>query len=336
MANETPKGTVVRLLARENGTPVNGSDTFPATENDFYTAIETIARQEIANVKSVSTIEDGLFYYDLTESNGTVIQQMLIDKAKAQSFNPNECNKKPYDPDIAVRYFQNWETRQYYATVRRDEIRAIIANKGMSAEDVSEAIIDTTTQGNGSDEFKKERNIILETELTDFATVLGGTPANMKGVLFAIREAYNYLKGENTYFTTTSFATHTPIKDIRIALSERVMNLIDIGELANVINLSKEELFGKLVVIPTTDQSAPNLYKVVVYDIKAFNRGRRIFDLLPDECVSARFKNFILTVEDMYFYSPLFKATSIDVTTAATAQFNALITPNPVTPTPEE
>lgn len=328
MAQEKAKGTIVNL-ARTTGTPVNGSDTFPATENDFYTAIETIARQELSNVKSVSTIEDGLFYYDLTEDNGTVIQQMLIDKAKSQAFNPNECNKAPHDPDIVVRYFQKWDTRQYYATVRRDEVRAIIANKGVSVEDASAAIIDTATQGNGSDEFKSERDLIMTTTVTDFATVLGGTPANMKGVLFAIREAYNYIKGENTFFTTSGFATHTPESDIRIALTERVMNLIDVGELANVINLSKEELFGKLVIIPTTDQPTANLYKVVVYDRKAFNRARRIYDLMPDECVSARFKNWILTVEDMYFYSPLFKATSIDVTTAATAQFNALITPNP-------
>lgn len=315
-------------LARETGTPGNGSDTFPLTENDFYTAIETIARQEIRNVKSVSRLDDGIFYYDLTDSNGTVIQQMLIDKAKAQSFNPNTCQKTPFDPSLVVRYFQNWNTRQYYATVRRDEIRAIIANKGMSAEDVTAAIIDTTTQGNDGDEFIAERELILNTEVTDFSTVLGGVPSNMKGVIFALREMYNYLKGENTNFTITDFATHTPPEDIRIALTERVMNLIDIGELSNVLNLSKEELFGKLVIIPTTDQPAANLYKVVAYDRKAFNRARRIYDLLPDDCVSARFKNFILTVEDMYFYSPLFKATSLDVTAAATAQFNALITPN--------
>ena len=315
-------------LGRSTGTPVNGSDTFPATENDFYNAVETIARQEIRGVKSASRLDDALFFYDLTADNGTVIEQILIDTAKAQAYNPNECTKRPFDPKLAVRYFHKWDIRQYYATVRRDEIRAIIANKGMSVEDVTSAIIDTTTQGNAGDEFKFERDLIQTTTVTDFSTVLGGVPKNMKGVIFAIREMYNALKGENTNFTISTFATHTPEADIRIAVSERVMNLIDVVELASILNLSKEEIFGKLVIIPTTDQSDDKLYKIVVYDRKAFNRARRIYDLLPDECVSARFKNFILTVEDMYFYSPLFKATSLDVTAAATAAFNDLIQAN--------
>lgn len=315
-------------LNRNTGTPLDGQGTFPATENDFYTSVETIARQEIRNVKSVSRLDDAVFFYDLTNDNGTVIEQILIDKAKAQAYNPNECIKKPFDPALAVRYFQRWQQRQYYSTVRRDEIRAIIANKGMTAEDVTAQILDTTTQGNDGDEFKFERDLIQTTEVTDFSTILGGKPATMKGVIFAMREMYNVLKGENTSFTKTGFATHTPEADIRIAVSERLMNLIDVVELANIFNLTKEELFGKLVIIPTTDQAADKLYKIVAYDRKAFNRARRIYDVLPDECVSARFKNFILTVEDMYFYSPLFKATSLDVTEAATAAFNELITPN--------
>lgn len=315
-------------------TPEGGSATFPATENAFYEAVETIARQEIRALKSASRLNDAIYYYDLTEENGTVIEQAVIKKATAQAFDPTTCKKTPFDPDLSIRYFQDWETRQYYATTRKDEIRKIIANKSMSVEDVVTEILDTVTQGNGSDEFKTERNLILNTTVTDFASILGGAPANMKGVLFAIREMYNYLKGDNTVFTVTGWETHTPEEDIRIAISERLLNLIDVGELASVMNLSKEELFGKIVPIPTTDQSAPILYKVVAYDRKAFNRARRVYDFDEDPCKSARFVNHILTVEDMYFYSPLFKATSLDVTAAATAQFNALITEPE--PEPEE
>lgn len=309
-------------------TPPNGQETFPVTENAFYTAVETIARQEIRSVKSASRLDDAIYYYDLTEATGTVIEQAIIDKAKAQVFDPNNCKKVPFDPTVVVRYFADYETRQYYATLRRDEIRKIIANKGQSAEDVAAEILDTTTQGNSADEFKFERDLLQKTNVYDFSTILGGKPSSMKGVVFAMREMYNYLKGDNKEFTVLGFDSHTPESDIRIAVTERVMNLIDVTELANVLNLSKEELFGKLVVIPTTDQQAPDLYKIIAYDRKAFARARRVYSLDPDECVSARFKNFILTVEDMYFYSPLFKATSLDITEAATAAFNGLITPN--------
>lgn len=312
-------------------TPAGGSATFPVTENQFYSAVETIARQEIRSVKSASRLDDALYYYDLTEENGTVIEQAVMDKAIAQTFDPTKCTKVPHDPTLTVRYFQDWNIRQYYATLRRDEVRKIIANKSTTVEEVAAEILDTTTQGNSSDEFKTERDLILNTAVTDFATVLGGSPSNMKGVIFAMREMYNYLKGDNKLFTILGYDSHTPASDIRIAVSERVLNLIDIVELANVFNLSREELFGKLVVIPTTDQESPILYKIVVYDRKAFNRARRVYSLDEDECKSARFKNYILTVEDMYFYSPLFKATSLDVTAAATAALGGLITP----PTPD-
>ena len=315
-------------------TPTTGQPTFPATENTYYAAVEKIARQEIRNVKSTSRLDDALFYYDMTgeEDYGDVIEQMLIDKAKAQAYEPDTCMIVPNDPTVKVRYFKDWNTRVYKATIRRNEVRRILA-KGVkdnnSLETFAMQILDTLTQGNSDDEFLYERQLLTETQLTDFSTtILNGTPANMKGVIFAIREMFNYVKGMNTYFTNTGFKMSTPVEDIRVAISERLMNLIDVGELANVLNLSKEELFGKLVIIPTTDQTAPALYKVIVYDRKAFNRARRVYSLDPKEC-DPKFKNYELTVEDMYFYSPLFKATSIDVTNAATAALTQLITPMP-------
>lgn len=308
-------------------TPVNGTDTFPATANQFYKAVETIARQEISALRSASRLDDALFYYDLTNDNGTVIEQAVMKKAVSQAYDPINCVKKAFDPALAVRYFQNWTTRQYFASYRKDEIRKILINRDRTVEDVTAEILATATQGNAADEFKYERQLITQTNLTDFSTVLGGKPSNMKGVIFAIREMYNYLKGDNTLFTVTGWEAHTPEEDIRIAIPERIMNLIDVGELSNVLNLSKEELFGKLVIIPETDLAAPS-NKIIAYDRKAFNRARRIYDIELDPCVSARFVNYILTVEDMYFYSPLYKATSLDVSVAATAQFNALITPN--------
>lgn len=313
-------------------TPTNGQETFPATENQYYNAVEKIARQEIMNVKSTSRLDDALYYYDMTGENdfGDVIEQILIDKAKAQAYEPDTCLITPTDPNVAVRYFKNWNARVYKATIRRNEVRRILA-KGVqdnnSVESFAGQILDTVTQGNDDDEFLYERQLITETEVTDFAsTVLKGTPASMQGVIFAIREMYNYIKGMNSMFSASGFKMSTPAEDIRVALTERLMNLIDVGELSRILNLSKEELFGKLVIIPTTDQSAPALYKVVVYDRKAFNRARRVYSLDKREC-SPKFQNYELTVEDMYFYSPLFKATSIDVTAAATAKLNELITP---------
>lgn len=315
-------------------TPVNGSNEFPANENEFYTAVETLAVQELRNVKSSNRIEDGFYYYDLTEDTGAVIEQIVMDKAKSRVVDKSQCNNAPTDPTIAVRYFNNWAEVQYPATVRRSDIRKIIANKGVGVEDFVDTILDTMTQGRDGDDFTNGRNLILNTALTDYEETLGGKPANMRGVLYALRDMYDTLRTENTLFNVMGWKMGVPEEDIRIGVSLKLLNLLDVTELANIFNLSKVELMGKLVVIPVSDLPKSLWYKVVVYDRHAFNHARRQNYVDDQKCASAGYHNFFLFDESMWFYSPLFKATSLDVTDAATAAFNAIITAPE--PEPEE
>lgn len=314
-------------------TPVNGSETFPVNENDVYKLIETIAVQEIGNIKSANRLYDALYYYDLTgtssDAAGTVIEQAVINKATEQTYNKMQCDKSPVDPTVAVRYYNNWDMHKYTATARRDDIRRIIANKGTGVEDVVASIIDTLTQGNDSRDFKESRKLIMETTVTDYSSTLGGAPANMDGVLYAIRDMYESLRDENTAFTTTGWETATPEADIRIAVSSKLLNLLDVTKLANVLNLNKAELFGKIVVVPISDEDKTKWFKVVVYDRKAFNRARRVYDMDNEPCVGSRYHNYYLFVEDAFFYSPLFKATSLDVSVAANAELARIITLTP-------
>ena len=52
-------------------TTQEGSGTYPLTANEVYKAVETIASQEINNVKSANVISDA--YYDYQINNGKVI-----------------------------------------------------------------------------------------------------------------------------------------------------------------------------------------------------------------------------------------------------------------------
>ena len=305
-------------------TPINGSETCPANVNEFYTMVDTIASQEIANVKSGNRIEDGLFHYDLTEANGMVIEQAIIAAAEKQVWDKSKCDMSPLDPNIVVRYFNNFTSAQYKATIRKDDIRRIIANKGVGVDDVVEKILDTLTQGLSRDEFTSSRDLILKTAVTDYSNSLGGIPKNMRGVIYAIRDMYNTLRSDNSNFTEGGFSSYTPDADIRIALTDKLLNLIGVVELANILNLSEVELMGKLVIIPASGLTE-NIYKIVVYDRKAFNSARRLRILTYDTCASGIYTNYYLTVEDAYFYSPLFKATSLDVTTAATTALDEII-----------
>ena len=309
-------------------TTLEGSDKFPVNINDVYGLIETIASQNIRALRSTNRIVDGFYDYDVKD--GKVIEEAVIAMAKAQAFNKNDFSFTPKDPELYVRYFNNFDPAQFEATIRRDDIRAILANKGVGLDAVIGETLETLTQGEGYDDFKKMRNVIFNANVTDYnTTVLNGQPANMKGVLYAIRDAYNHLVSTNRDLTAEAYDSGTPEADIRIAITPKLLNLIDIIELANVFNLEKEELFGKLVVVDVDDLAeATNYYKVVVYDRKAFGRATRVYDYTQDTSGRARFTNHYLTVERAYFHNGLFKAARIDATAAATAARRELIMTN--------
>ena len=98
-------------------------------------------------------------------------------------------------------------------------------------------------------------------------------------------------------------------------------------ELANVFNLEKEALFGKLVVVDVDDLTdRANDYKAIVYDRKAFGKATRLYEYSQDVSGRGLFTNHYLTVDRAYFHNGLFKAARIDASAAATAARGELIT----------
>lgn len=306
-----------------------GVENFPATENQTLTAIETIAQQEIRGVKSVNRLEDTIFYYGEEEMRtGTVIEQALIAKAEKQVFNNNKCfcDGTPVDPKLTIRYFQNWETSQWETALREMDIRAIIAGNGSATvNSVAADIIDSLTQAEGAEDFTLTRGLLLNSNATNYATNLGGTPANMDGVLYALRDMYNQIRYDTSGYTIMDSASATPEEDIRIAVSDKLLALLDITKLANIFNLEKAKIMGKLVVVPVGDLDRAQWFKIIVYDRKRFNRATRNYDYMQSPKQPGQYVKAYLTVERMYFESQLFKAAQLDCTTAANAEFARII-----------
>ena len=309
-------------------TTLIGSDTFPVNANDVYGLVETIATQNIRAVKSSNRIEDA--FYDYVVENGTVIEEAIIAMAEKQTFvKTGAPDLSPKDPTLDVKYFNNWEAKQFQTTIRRSDIRKIIADKGTGFDEVVSAVLATLSEGEGYDDYKAMRDILNDkTNVGYDMSATGGifankTPKNMKGVIYCMREMYNALKATNKIGldSTTGIAQATPIEDIRIAVSESLLNLMDVVELANVFNLTKEELFGKLVVIPfeasATDYDAG---RIVVYDRKALGRGTRLFEYSQDVIGKGLYTNHYLTTERCYFYNKLFKCITLDVNVALEAE----------------
>lgn len=298
--------------------PTNqGSGTFPTTPNAFLDAVETIAQQNIRSVESTNRIEDAFYEYEVED--GKVIEEAIIEMATAQAFVPTaegaQPDLSPLDPKLHIKYFNEWDAQQWKTTLRKDEIRAIIA-RGESAEAVASRIMGTLTSGEGDYDYAQMRAVIEDASVGVDATtdVLGNKkPKNMKGVMYAIRKMYNAVKATNTKGGVPC-KQGVPVNDIRIAISEDVLALIDMVELANLFNLSKEEILGKVVMLPQDANYAGT--RVLVYDRKALGRGTRVFDYSQDILGLARYSNHGLNTERCYFYNDLFKALALDISDA--------------------
>lgn len=305
-----------------------GTDAFPTNVNDVYNLIETIAIQEIRAVQSANRLVDATFDYDV--ENGQVIQSAVIEMAKSTAYNKNAYDRAPKDPTVHVRYFSDYKNTQFETTIRRDDIRRIIANRGVGVEDVIAQIISTLTSGESHEDFIDTRDLILNDFVPDYSTILRGTPKNLKGVIYAARNMYNHLKSDNSDLTEgagteNAYVSSTPAQDIRVAMTESLLNLIDVVELANIFNLSKEELFGVMVVIPDSDLPAEKKYKVVVYDRKSMGKALFTYDFTQEPVAKGRFLNQYLTVSRCYFYNELFKACQLDCTQAAQLALGEII-----------
>ena len=320
-------------------TTLIGSDSFPVNANDVYDLVETIAVQNIRAVKSSNRIEDA--FYDYVVDNGAVVEEAIIEMAEKQSFvKTGEPDLSPKDPKLAVKYFNNWEAKQFQTTIRRSDIRKIIADKGTGFDEVVSAILATLSEGEGYDDYMAMRDILNDATNVGFDQSASGgifydatsskgyEPKNMKGVIYALREMYNAVKATNLVGLDQTYGVlqATPVEDIRIAVSESLLNLIDVVELANVFNLSKEELFGKLVVIPfEADPKDYDSARVLVYDRKALGRGTRLFEYSQDVIGKGLYTNHYLTTERCYFYNKLFKCCSLNVTTAMQAELTEIM-----------
>lgn len=304
-------------------TSVDGADTFPLETNEIYNMVEKIASQKIESAKNGNALEDAFYEYEVDK--GSVVEEAVIKMAEAQTYDKNASDRTPLDASVLTKYFNNWNAKQFQTTTRRDDIRKVCVAE-TSVDSVVADIIGTLSSGDGAYDFEQMRSLLQSSNIKDYAEILTGKPKTMKGVIYALRDMFNHLKTNNTDCTTEAYKTYTPVDDIRIAIPDKVLNLIDVTELANIFNLSKEEIFGKIVSIPVDDQiDKTNLYSVYVYDKKAFGRATRLFEYGQEKVEKGRYENHYLTVDRMYFHNGLFKACKLDCTTACEKAIAELI-----------
>lgn len=324
--------------------PDTGSGTFPATPNEVYSMVETLAIQSIESAKSTNVLAEDIPAEFI--ENGVVVEKAVIELAKDYAYDPDAIPfEENNDPTVYVQYFSNFDERQFATRLRYDEIRKILM-KERSVESVTASILDTLTQKEGYYDQNKTLELFTKGAFVDYASI-AGTAKDMDGVLILVRDAYNHLKDNNADASGISYVTRTLPEDIRIYMPDRVANVLDVTKLANLFNLEKADLMGKIVGLPdsmydvakndtaTSDIADKIRNTIFVADRKALMRYTRVYAYSQDINGKARYTDHYLTVEKLYGFCKLFKAVKIDATTAVNNQLTAHITPVPTPSAPE-
>lgn len=309
-------------------TQPTGADAFPVTENAFYEAVETLAYQGIKAVQSSNPIANAFYEYPV-DGNGMVIEEVIIEMAKAKAFVPTadgaQPDLSPLDPKLHVKYFNNFEPKTFKVSVRDDEIRKVLM-KGESAETFASKIVDTLTQGYDFDELKTEAGMFNKTYFTDFKTELGGAPINMKGVLYAIREMASAVHSTNAKGGVPC-DMDVNLDDIRIAIPSDIKSIIDFAELANTFNMSVEEIKGHIVELPSrANVTWPDAGACVyVYDIHHLGKAPRKMNYAQEHFKTLEYSNYVLNTDTCYLVNGLAKGLFLDVSQAVTSAKASMI-----------
>ena len=286
-----------------------GSTTIPADASQVYGMAYKFAKQIIENVTSVNPLDE-VFNKGKVEY-GKNIEEAVLELLDKGTYDENAVDLfKASDPTFVVRYYKDWSSGQFSTTVRLNEIRKILA-RGLgernTAETVAEKIVSNLTESDSFDRYKNEKGVLLamKTAITE-ATKSAGTASTINELLRKIRDCVDEFQFINSKYVLAGIENRTSLDDIYIVMPFKIKNSIDIDAMAYMFNMEKADLLAKIRVTDMDDGC------VYILDRRAVFQYNRLLELTEQWNGKALLTNYWYTVDDMYGYSPLFKATYID------------------------
>lgn len=294
-------------MARVIPTINSGAAEHSDTVNSIYGLIETIAEQTFYRVESENPLKS-LYKGDV--DYGTDIEQWMIQLTESYAFDKTATDAlKAKDPTYVLRYFNNWTERQYEQSVREDEIRKILA-KQSTPEDVAAKIIGNLKESDEDENYENLKGVLTliktEVDKDENQATSGGTATTATEFLKMVKNVVDKMKFMNSTYSVSGAKYRVPLSRIRIAMPYGVKNSVDVDALASLFHVEKAEILEKIDVIDTTDGI------VYIYDEEAVVWHRRLSELEPARNAKGRVTNYYFTVDDLFAFSPLFKATYID------------------------
>lgn len=286
-----------------------GSTSIPADASSVYSMAYKFAKQIIESVSSVNPLDE-LFNKGKIEY-GKDVEEAVLELLQKGQYDENAVDLfVASDPTFIVRWYKEWSSGQFSTTVRLNEIRKILA-RGLgernTAEAVAEKIVSNLTESDSFDRYKNEKGVLRAlVEAIYLANKSAGTASTANELLKKVRDVVDDFQFINSNYVLANIENRASLDDIRIVMPYNIKNAIDIDAMAYMFNMEKADLLAKIVV---TDET--NNY-VVIVDKRAVFQYNRLLELTDQWNGKALLTNYWYTVDDMYGYSPLFKATYID------------------------
>lgn len=254
-------------LTRENIVEVGNAilDYQPAKEAFYNSFLTKITRQlfEGINANNVFKFLKG----PMTEGD---IEDSYVDYIKPESFDGGETNPFTHNkPDVKVLYHKVDRQLKYKTTVSDTQLRkAFLSDTGLST--LINKIVDTLTQSAEHDEYVMFKQLLVESlfmghnnsgGLSDPAshTVLSGTSKSelVEKFLYELKKHSMNMTFNTRDYNQMGVLNRTSYDDQIIVIHKDYALDIDMGVLANTLNVDKMKLDGKVIIVDNFNDSTP-------------------------------------------------------------------------------
>lgn len=285
-----------------------GSTSVPDDASSVYSMAYKFAKQIIENVTSVNPLDE-LFNKGKIEY-GKNVEEAVLELLDKGEYNENAVDLfVASDPTFVVRWYKEWSSGQFSTTVRLGEIRKILA-RGISeretAESVAQLIVSNLTESDSYDRYKNEKGVLTALQNAIYTAGYAENASTTNELLKKMRNIVDDFQFINSKYVLAGIENRSRLDDIRIVMPFNIKNAIDIDSMAYMFNMEKADLLAKIIVTDETDGA------VYILDKRAVFQYNRLLELTEQWNGKALLTNYWYTVDDMYGYSPLFKATYID------------------------
>ena len=276
--------------------------------NDTYDVIDKVARTDIYEARELNTL-NGLYKGTLEE--GKIYEQIMVALGIPYTFEQGSTSKMftADDAGIKAKYFEKWNYEQSSKEIYDYKVLEMVRN-GQTADEIGAHVVASLINGDNYKIFKDLKGLLLEAKEDMTAFEDTPTPATLQDLLLAIRDAISDFKFTNAkYHDATNFGdTSTSLDDVRIVIGSKLLNRINVVELANTLHIERKEMQNMFWEVDTEDNI---VYIVDVNAIGYFTKNTAAYleRRRPMRKSIAYYDN-----DKMYYYSNAFKATYITYT----------------------